>query len=329
MRRAPLYIIVFGLVVFGGIVFFTFSNNSISGTYVGGSSNDIGMIRLVEVEGGKLSGQFESITLTDDGTIKDGSGSLEGVTDGKNIALSIKASPSPIILTASGTRDADTITLTVGVMGKSPITGVFKKSDLKTLQTASDVLRTKSQTILTEKADAEKRKKIEELKQKIVANVDKTTKLLQNTNVSIDKILNAQHVNEKKYHDITLKVQAYYDKARSMPGDRNSVPRNQIIVAMNQGIIATDQVHIQVQSHQDQFNNAMDSIAKNLQQTQSACAACKDKSMQIPSCQQLDEEITNFTAKVKKARDVMSGVEQTYKTELKEQQGLDSVVTRY
>jgi len=293
------------------------------------------MFRLVETQGGKLAGQVESVKLNEKGTIADISGSIDGVTDGKNINFTVVPSLIPINITVAGTRDGDNLTLTASILGVPPTTRIYTPSDLATFQRLSADLRNKSQSILTDKAAAATQEKQAMQQQKFTAEVETLVSRIEDINPRLDIFLSKLPTIEQQYQAITAKEQSYYGKVNSVAGSSgNNVAisinhgavlaqrDNQIIVAMNQGVVATNQIHTQVQSVQYELNSKIPPLTNEVLQKRQGCDDYAKNGISIPECDKLKNVGLTYAKKLVAVEKKLEALEHTYNAELAAQQNL-------
>lgn len=320
--NARFLILVLILASLIGTGFYIFSNRSISGTYISQTPNSVHMIRLVETGDGKLSGQIENVLLTDTGNIDDISATVEGATDHKNLNLTIQSTLIPITVTASGTREGSNIVLTFGILGAPPKTRTYTSSNLQAFEIYSASLRDKSQKILAEKAATEAHDKALQREHEFEGNVNTLVSRMQRAGSKIDELEKSFPGIEQKYQNITVQLNSYYDKARSQHG--NTVAIGQIEVAMNQGHVASDQIHYRVMSLSNDFNGKLADMGKSFftykQQCRNAGSAAQDvQDDNTASCTKLLEAGKTFQPKAKSMLNELSHLEQTYKSEYQKQ----------
>ena len=160
--------------------------------------------------------------------------------------------------------------------------------------------------------------------------IDQTNQLIaqmQQTNSQIDGTLEKLPSGEVHYHSITEKVQSLYEKAKTLPGDRYGVTRSQIIVAMNQGTIATDQLNIKVQSIKTNFTSHVEPLLDQLAKAQRNCPS--SDSVTDQACQQLQGAGDTFKSKCQTLSAGLQNLEKTYQTELATQQAMISKAEQF
>jgi hypothetical protein len=295
--------------------------HDLSGTYVTQDENSVHMLRLVETDGSKLSGQFESVILDNSGKIKDATAAIVGTTDNNNVNLTLNVSPLiPVPLTAFGLHGWNSLTLTFSILGELPKTRIYTSSDLSAFQLASDKLRKKSQEILAEQSAAETRAKLEQQKEAFITAANKLAQEMQSMDSRIDTALQKLPDGDAHYHRITSKVQSYLEKAQGLPGNRYDVTRSQIIVAMNQGVVATNQVNIQVEATENDFRSNAEPLLKQLAQAEQSCPA--QNTSVNSACRKLQDGGVIFKSKCKAMLDMLAQLNKSYQTELASQQAM-------
>ena len=323
INRPKIFLASLLIAIFGGSSFFAWNYfHSLSGTYLAQSPSEIDMIRLVETDGGKLSGQLAIVIFNStNGNIKNISASVDGTTDGKNINLSFNfTSLIPIPITAFGNRESNSIALTFGIIGEAPKTQIFLPSNIEAFQVAADALQKKSQKILAEKTAVETRAKAEQQRQNFLSIASDQIHKVQDVGAHIDATLKSLPQGNTRYHNITSKIQAFYERAQNLSGDRYSVPRNQIIVAMNQGVVATNQIDAEVQSIHSDFAAHVNPLLEEVTKLKRNCPSSEQAMNEI--CQKLQDSSREFQSKVHNLSDELKQLRETYKTELAAQQAM-------
>lgn len=87
-----------GLAMLGVAVLCAGCGSEASGVYVGASGSGVHMIQLVQLEGGKLSGRLEVVSINDQGRASSESVTIDGVIDGAQLVLT----PKTILSDGSG-----------------------------------------------------------------------------------------------------------------------------------------------------------------------------------------------------------------------------------
>ncbi len=313
------------LVVFGGFLliaaFITWHSLRITGTYVAKADNAAILLQLVESNDGKLEGQYQSLFINDDGSLKSEAYSVSGDVDGWDISLSLKEMGFlPVTETVSGKFNGFALTLAFVSNKGQPFVQNFSTSNISEFQNWSNELRKKSQSILATKVMAEHQVRLEQQRRSFVSATDALVHQMQDVGTHIDATLKTLPQGNARYRAITSKVQAYYERARSLSGDRYALPRNQILVAMNQGLVATNQVDVEVQSIHSSYAARVNPLLDQLSQAERSCPAL-EPTINV-ACQKLADAGNTFKSKVGAFSAMLKQLENAYHSELAAQQAM-------
>ena len=298
-------------------------SNNISGTYIERQPNSVSMIRLVETEDQRLSGQAQEVILLNDGTVKDFSASIDGRTDGKNISLTINLSSlnAPHI-TGSGTYNGNSIILTTGITGQAPSTSKYIVGKLEAFQSEANLLREKSRQILTSKAQAKASKITAEKNQATTVKAQNLTDKLQTLNAEVGKIANKSQAVEDKYHQITSQLQKMHDTARNITDDSYGLKTNSIVIAMRDGVLVTEDIHRDIQLLHNNLENRISELTNEYETIKSNCHSSLERKKAVPACEKLEELRKSLHTSAAGINSTFDTLEKTYQTELKAQEEL-------
>jgi len=201
----------------------------------------------VRTPDGHLSGQVVSSVLKPDGEVEHTSLSLTGAANGETVTLTGGGFLGMANTTLSGTFNGDAITL-IGVQS-TPVS--LKRATLDDYQAKLGEQKTRSQAILSARAEADTRQQTFQAQKDFVAEVDRLVGRMQNFDSEADVHLARFPNAEKAYESITAKVNEYVTRERQLVGNPSrAVDRSQLEVAASQASLDTDQVQYQVQALQ-------------------------------------------------------------------------------
>lgn len=196
----------------------------------------------------------------------------------------------------------------IGFLTSPILMGIFG------VATVASVLSTHPNTV------QQQAQQLEIKRQNFVSETNRLVQQMQSMDTRINAMSQQLPKVEEKYHAITAKVGAYYDKAQSLSGNRNGVIRGQIIVAMNQGVVATDQLNVQVQSTENDFRSSVMPLVHELASMEQNCPGVDLRVRE--ACQRLASTGATFKADSKVLAEGLKTLDKTYQNELAAQQAL-------
>jgi len=247
--------------------------------YMATAPNGVYWLDLVQTPDHRLTGEFEEILLKPDGNIDYTKLSVTGAASGTDVSLALAATPLPFVaVTAAGTLGWGKLTLTAPFNGREPGTVVFQRSDLQAHQRVVDTLNARSRAMLAEKAqlqarrDAEQREQLlEDREQVVIQQLTNLTESLRRA-VAVPLQEDAFRAAEERYRAITLKLQDYLNREQRLANNPNAaVVRSQISVAINQGTIATEQAHMQIEGSERDAASKLAARENELQRAEQVC----------------------------------------------------------
>jgi hypothetical protein len=267
------------------------------------------MIQIVATDRGNLAGRYEQVVLQTDGTLARMDAAITGSSDGHTLVLSIK--PAEWLsgsFIASGTVIGSALHLTGGGFGSNIVLDLLKK-DEAVFQARAFVLARQSEQKIAEAKAAEAGRAAEaqaaeaaqaqeeEARRRAKADADRlatlgdlTKRLLNftgNARVQLPKFASM----EQRYRSITEAMRRALDREQSIKGDSDgSYARAQIASDINEAGLRSDQLHLELQSFKQDFENgsvplvslladainSCDVHAQDPNQSASEKAACRD-----------------------------------------------------
>jgi hypothetical protein len=220
--------LVFGLLLVANIACGT---SRISGTYIAHGPTFVNMLQLAQTGVGQITGVFNSIELSSDGTLNSENASITGgALDGEQLTLTFH--PGPFGTNLAGTMRGNTIRLqTVGSNG-NVLSWQFERSSSAQFKIFADQLKSKGEGII--------------LSAKLLSSAQELRQAVQSAEQWISNAeLHAQRIPAVKdyYRKIENEMRSLVTRERGTP---NSVARSQISVMVNQGDVAGTQADVQV-----------------------------------------------------------------------------------
>ena len=267
------------VVLVGGWFGWRWLQPDVSGVYVATGPNLIWFLQLVETPNHHLTGRFEESALKPDGTIQRITAPVTGDVNGKNIVMTLRPlAPLPIDVTASGTINFGQISLILGAWGYSG-QSTFEKSDMAAFQTKLADLNARSRTLLAAQAaaqarqrEAEARQRVAETQSKQVAEMRQFLTQAATIKTAFNDRMKSFPEWEQRYQAITDKMRAYLEREQQIPIDWRSAPaRSQLSVTIGQGPIASDQMHIEIETHHQALETTRGNLARSFDTLRQMC----------------------------------------------------------
>jgi hypothetical protein len=233
----------------------------ISGTYVGNGSNSAFFVQIVETAGGQLTGRYEQTVLTPDGKLNQLIASITGASDGQTVVVTIK--PTELLsggIAASGTVQGLLLHLSGGGDG-SRIDINLSKSDETTYKTEVVGLRNRARAIDDARTEADQ-----------LAHLNDLTDKLITSSVAADAQLGKFPPIEQRYRTITGLMNAGLTRQRSIYGGGQAfVARGQIGVAINQAGGEAEQLHVSLQTANQDIGEKIQPLIMDATDTYQRC----------------------------------------------------------
>lgn len=298
----------------------------ISGKYMAKFTNGVYWLQLVRTPDNHLTGQLESSILGQDGKIARESVSVSGAVNGSNVTISATMFGLSVV-TLSGSLDGNRLTLT----GGQPSPMVLVRADISDYQKQVNALNTQSQGILTANAAARTRQRTAQTQQNFVSEIARLVARMRQLDSEADVHLDRFPGAEDRYRAITSKMGEYLDKERQLARRPDAgVARSQIVVAMNQASIATDQLHNSATSLESSVQANVQPVAREVREFEQGCHAVVPPGDLTPSqmaardgaCRSLFPVAETFRQKFDALVHGLAHLEQVYAQERKAQEGL-------
>ena len=298
----------------------------ISGKYMGKFTNGVYWLQLVRTPDNHLTGQLESAILGQDGKVERESVGVTGAVNGNNVTISASMFGLQVV-TLSGTLDGNKLTLT----GGQPSPMLLTRSDMSDYQQQVDALTAQSKRITSANAAALVRRRTAQTQQNFISEVGRIVGRMRELDSEVDVHLGRFPGAEDRYRAITAKMSEYLNNERQLAGRANAaVARGQIVVAMNQASIATEQLHNSAVSLQSSVQGNVQPVAREANDFQQGCHAVVPPGDLTPNqiqardtaCRQLFPAVEAFRQKFGAVARGLSRLEQVYLEERKTQEGL-------
>jgi hypothetical protein len=234
----------------GALVPLAGCHREVSGTYLAADQSGVVSVALVRTPDDHLSGQLVVDQISPDGTISRKSTSITGAVDGENLSVTTAGLLGIGSTTLSGTLNGDTLTLTEPQAQAL----ILKRSSLRNYQVQLSALGQRSQAMLKAKDDAEVVQRMEREERSFVDTVDHLVAHMQRIDSTSDILLGRFATVDKRYQDITAKINTYVERERRLSVNPNeAIDRASLYVDANQAAIDTNQLHLDMQSVQQDF----------------------------------------------------------------------------
>jgi hypothetical protein len=311
------------------------SEQGLSGQYIAKFQNGLVWLQITQTSDQRLTGQLEKFVLKDTGDLKYQTFSVTGAADGKNVALVLKGtSLLAQTINVAGTFDGKRLTL-IGDLGQGQPSGiVLVRSDVREYVTQGNVLKEQSRKILEAKAAteakaqaaAEREKQTNEMR-KATQGILELVQQVETFNKFADGLLRNPPKAEEMYRSITSTMHEYLRHQRQLAGnDKAAVKRSQIVVAINEGQIKTDQVHYNAQSEISGTQAKVRALKDAIGQATRSCGTPKDNvgdqnviSAMTTACERLSQENAAFDRNYEAINQRFEKLEVTYREEQQKQ----------
>jgi hypothetical protein len=300
--------------------------SEISGKYIARFTNGMYWLQLVRTPDNHLTGQLESAILGQDGNMARETVAVTGAVNGETVTISASMFGLQVV-TLSGTLDGSTLSLT----GGQPNPIVLKRADLNDYQRQVDELNTQSQRITSAKAAELVRQRTAQAQQTFVAAIGRIVNRMRELDSEADVHLGRFPGAEDRYRAITAKMNEYLNNERQLAGTANTaVARGQIVVAMNQASIATEQLHNSAISLQSSVQGNVEPVVREANDLEQGCRGVVPPGDLTPNqveardagCRQLFPAVDAFRHKFEAVSRGLSRLEQVYLEERKAQEAL-------
>ena len=298
----------------------------ISGKYMAKFTNGVYWLQLVRTPDNHLTGQLESATLGQDGEVQRESVGVTGAVNGDNVTISASMFGLQVV-TLAGTIDGNKLTLT----GGQPSPMLLTRADLSDYQQQVKALAAQSKRIASANAAALVRRRTAQAQQNFVSAVGRIVHRMRELDSEADVHLGRFPGAEDGYRAVTAKMNEYLNNERQLAGRANAaIARGQIVVAMNQASIGTEQLHNSAVSLQSSVHGNVQPVAREANDLEQGCHAVVPPgdltTSQIQArdaaCRQLFPAVDAFRQKFEAVARGHSRLEQVYLEERKAQEGL-------
>jgi hypothetical protein len=211
----------------------------VSGKFLAKFSNGVYWLQIVRTPDNHLTGQLESLLIGKDGRIQREAVAVTGAVNAGNVTISATMFGLQVV-TLSGALDGSKLTLTGG--NPSPL--VLGRSDMSEYEQVAKDLNIQSQRIITATASAQARQRMALAQRNLVVRIGQGVSKMREFDSQADVHLSRFPGGEERYRAITARMTQYLNRERSILGGGSAaVARSQILVAMNQASIATEELH--------------------------------------------------------------------------------------
>jgi regulator of protease activity HflC (stomatin/prohibitin superfamily) len=257
----------------------------VSGKYLAKYTDGLCWLQLVRTPDNHLTGQLETYQLQSDGKINHNVVPLTGAVNGDNMTLSATAL-GITYLSLAGAIEGGKLRLT-GIQA-DPV--ILERADLPAYQRELAALNQQSEKTISaraaaaaqaraeqERADTERaaevsREQTARSVENLVSEIDQIAAKVEQLNGEADVHLARFSSGENGFRAITARIGEYLDRERLLAGRANAgVARGQLVVAMNQALIGTEQLHNEAQTLQYSVQSAVQPVVVQIGNLTQAC----------------------------------------------------------
>jgi hypothetical protein len=305
--------------------------HSVSGKYLAKFDNGVYWLQLIETKDGHVSGQFESAVLNPDGKVATSDWSVTGAADGGDVSLSLQPVPGiPLFQTVSGTLNCGRLSLTGKFTGEQSRVVDMLPSEQHSFQRELDDLNTRSRTILLAKAKAEARLLQEQRQRDLTGALRDVVLRMKRFEAQSQEKLPTFSLMENRFFAITSKMGSYLERERQLRRNPDvGVARSQIVVAMNQGVIAANQVHNDVYTLALTFKTNVGPLSEAVSEFERTCSGYHpsdntrfEEAAWNTTCREFFVALPSFRHNFDVTGQALGAVEQVYLREHEKQSSL-------
>jgi hypothetical protein len=286
--------------------------DGISGTYIGKGSNSAFLVQIVETTGGQLTGRYEQTVLQPSGKLDRMIAAITGASDGHTVAVTLK--PTELMsgnISASGTLEGSLLHLSGGNSG-SNVDLNLAKADEAAYKTEVEDLTAQGRAIIEAQAMADQLAHLNDLANRMIAS-----------SVDADAQLGKFAPIEQRYRTITQLMNAALMRQQSIYGSGQAyVARGQVGVAINQSGVEAEQLHISLQSADQDIGSKLQSLAKDAVDASSICRSAnlgKNDALR-DTCTKFQEAGVKFKASILALSQAFNHAEKIWAEEYRKQQ---------
>ncbi|KAF3462092.1 hypothetical protein ACQCP0_21065 [Ralstonia pseudosolanacearum] len=297
--------------------------NNVSGGYIAKPPGTVVWLQLVETPDKHLTGQLDTASIDKSGKLVYLNAPVTGAINGESISISLK--PQALLASSvqlAGTFKGGLLTLRGGPTG-----------DTVTLHRASDdefakgrqELAEQSQRLLAAKADAEQRAQAAREEKEQLDMVRDLARRIKRINAELPARVERLLKAENTYVAITQKMRGLVERQQGLAGNSGAgVARSQIVVALNQGIVDSNQAHIIVGSDGQSLRSAIGPAMENLPVAEQSChrAGSQGHSASSDACLALLAEVPGAERNAQALARAIAHLELAYQRERTQQEEL-------
>lgn len=243
---------------------------NVSGSYIAKPPGTVVWLQLVETPDKHLTGQLDTASIDKSGKLVYLNAPVSGAINGESISISFK--PQALLASSvqlAGTFSGDILTLRGGPTG-----------DAVTLHRANDdefakgrqELVEQSQRLLAAKADADQRAQTERQQKERLEMVRDLERRIKRINAELPARVERLLKMENTYVSITQKMRGLVQRQQVLAGNSGAdVARSQIVVALNQGLVDSNQAHIIANSDGQSLRSAIGPAMERLPIAEQSC----------------------------------------------------------
>ncbi len=322
------YQLVLGLAA----IFLAGCQKDVSGTYLSNDVSSLDALQIVRTPDNRLSGQIAHLSIGPDGKIAEVSTPITGAVNGENITISVSRAFGLDVTTLTGTLVEDRLT----IVGLQTAPSTLTRTSQSVYQREIQALVLRSQNIVAAKTAVENRERTAGEQRHLTSQIDGLLAKMSKFETAVDLHLGKLAGAEERHRSLTSRINWYVEQQRrSASSPLMAVHRSQLSADAEQAEIDNDQLHLQEQSLEQNYQQAVKSLGDEAKNLQTSCSITSHTDLspeQIEThrrfCDRLTDAVDTFQEKANTMAAGLVHLEQVYQQEQKTQSGLLEVSGR-
>ncbi|NKA95828.1 hypothetical protein GO283_04381 [Ralstonia solanacearum] len=297
--------------------------NNVSGSYIAKPPGTVVWLQLVETPDKRLTGQLDTASIDKSGKLVYLNAPVTGAINGESISISFK--PQALLASSvqlAGTFKGDILTLRGGPTGDAV---THHRANDDEFAHGRQELAEQSQRPLAAKADAEQRAQTARQEKEQLDMVRDLAQRIKRINAELPTRVERLLKAENTYVAITQKLRGLVQRQQGLAGNSSTgVARSQIVVALNQDIVDSNQAHIIVGSDGQSLRSAIGPAMERLPTAEQGChrAGSPGGSAGSDACLALLAEVPEAERNVQALTRAIAHLEMAYQRERTQQEEL-------
>lgn len=243
-------------------------SRTVTGTYVVFESDGLVRLDLVRTPDSRLSGEITLVRINPHGKLDQNSYRVSGASDGDRLTLAGSGFLGMESASVSGQLSGRTLTIT----GRGLESMELQRTGLVDIQKAVTTLKKKADEIARAEQVQLQRERQATDRANFVAAVDAHATRLQEFQDAVSTRTKDLGPAESRIRAITTSMERYLERQRELARNPNArVMRSQIVIAMNQGTIASDQWQSSLETLQSDFIEKRNALIPAAQRLLTSC----------------------------------------------------------